>query len=93
MNLFRIIRHCRIGGGAFLCKEQLPNGLSHSANLPDIDLNWATTYDFKGRAKDHCGTICAMNLALWLLRKCQPHKELLFRSFYRCIKNLSLIHI
>lgn len=87
MNLFRIIRHCRQGSGAFLTKEQLPNGLSYAGHLPDIDLAWATTYDFKGRAKDHCGTICAMNLALWLLRQHQPSAELLFRFFYRQIKN------
>lgn len=87
MDLFRIIRHCKVGSGAFLSREQLPNGLSYSQKLSDIDLEWATTYDFMGRAKDHCGTICAMNLALWLLQQYNPHKELLFRLFYRCIKN------
>jgi len=86
MNLFSMIQHCKIGSGAFLCKEELPNGLSLSGNLPDLDLEWATTYEFKGRAKDHCGTICAVNLALWLLRQYKPHKEMLFRLFYHYIK-------
>ncbi len=87
MDLFRLIRHCKLGSGAFLTAEQLPNGLSFSGNLPDLNLNWATTYEFKGRAKDHCGTICAINLALWILRQYDSNKELLFRLFYRQIKN------
>lgn len=87
MNLFRIFRHCQLGSGAFISPDGLPTGSIRSKELPDIDFTWATTYDFKGRARNHCGTICAVNLALWLLRQYKPHPELLFRIFYQYIKN------
>ena len=62
-------------GYNFRPRASLSRGLFHEVSLPVESLHWAVTGEYKGEAKNHCGAVCATNLAIYF--SSQGYRELL----------------